>query len=99
MDIRKEFETLQYFFDSYYNQTFFDARLEDKFLEFLNEEPKWVPKALKQEIQKLEQIYNNKDIETWKKIEELVHENSMRYFPYEDGKEFIEIASKLLKNV
>ncbi|EPR27595.1 hypothetical protein I656_02777 [Geobacillus sp. WSUCF1] len=25
MDIRKEFEHLQYFFDSYYNQTFYNA--------------------------------------------------------------------------
>lgn len=47
MDIRKEFENLQYFFDSYYNQTFYDAKLEDKFLELLNDEPKWVSKALK----------------------------------------------------
>lgn len=99
MDIRKEFENLQYFFDSYYNQTFYDAKLEDKFLEFLNDEPKWVSKALKEEIKKLEQIYNNKDINTWAKIEKLIHENSMRYFPYEDGKKFIEIANKFLDNV
>lgn len=99
MNIREEFGNLQYFFDSYYNQTFYDAKLEDKFLEFLHDEPRWVLKALKEEIKKLEQVYNNKDIDTWAKIEELVHENSMRYFPYEDGKEFIEIANKLLKNV
>ena len=48
MNIREEFGNLQYFFDSYYNQTFYDAKLEDKFLEFLHDEPRWVLKALKE---------------------------------------------------
>ncbi|MGG3833963.1 hypothetical protein [Geobacillus thermocatenulatus] len=40
MDIRKEFEHLQYFFDSYYNQTFYNAELEEQLLQFLADEPK-----------------------------------------------------------
>ncbi|WKA45943.1 hypothetical protein QWV57_09440 [Geobacillus zalihae] len=99
MDIRKEFEHLQYFFDSYYNQTFYNAELEEQLLQFLADEPKWVVRALKLEVEKLERIHHRSDTETWAKIEELVHENSMRYFSFEDGKMFIEVASRLLKDV
>ncbi|WP_231578581.1 hypothetical protein [Geobacillus kaustophilus] len=65
-------------------------------MELIRNEPAWLVKALKEEIKRLEQVYHDKDFETWDKIEKLVHENSMRYFPYEDGKEFIDVANKLL---
>ncbi|KAF0995224.1 hypothetical protein [Geobacillus sp. TFV-3] len=99
MDIRKEFEHLQYFFDSYYNQTFYNAELEEQFLQFLANEPEWMVRALKLEVEKLERIYHRHDTETWAKIEELVHENSMRYFSFEDRKKFIKVASRLLKDI
>ncbi|AGE22434.1 hypothetical protein GHH_c19160 [Geobacillus sp. GHH01] len=68
-------------------------------MQFLADEPKWVVRALKLEVEKLERIHHRSDTETWAKIEELVHENSMRYFSFEDGKMFIEVASRLLKDV
>ncbi|WNF23540.1 hypothetical protein [Mesobacillus jeotgali] len=95
MNFKERFYYLRYFFDGYYNQSYED-RLEDRFKDFIDLENEEFHNKLKKEILVLEQIYYQKDLGTWQKIDELVHEDSLRYLHYKDGLEFITIAKKCL---
>jgi hypothetical protein len=95
MNLNERFYYLRYFFDGYYNQSY-DDKLEDRFNDFLDLENEDFHRKLKEEILDLEQVYIQKDLATWQKIDELVHEDSLRYLHYKDGGNFIRTATKCL---
>ncbi|PLR66084.1 MULTISPECIES: hypothetical protein [Bacillaceae] len=95
MNVKASYINLKYFFDCYYNQSYDDS-LDVRFKDFIELENDSLIQKLKGEILQLEQVYIQKDLETWKRIEELVHDDSLRYLPYSFGEEFIRTAKKIL---
>ncbi|MBT2680657.1 hypothetical protein J7E38_16730 [Bacillus sp. ISL-35] len=95
MNLHERFYYLRYFFDGYYNQSY-DDFLEERFHDFLDLENDEFHSRLKKEILDLEQVYLKKDLATWQKIEEFIHEDSLRYLHYKDGLKFIQTAKKCL---
>ncbi|KEZ49544.1 hypothetical protein [Metabacillus indicus] len=95
MNINEEYEWLKFFFDCYYNQSF-EGNLDERFIDILDSEKEWVIEKLRHEILELEKVYTKIDSEKWNEIEALVHENSLRYLPYDFGEEFIRTAKRHL---
>lgn len=95
MNINEEYEWFKFFFDCYYNQSF-DGSLDERFVDILDSEKEWVIQKLRQEILELEKVHVEKDIKKWNEIEILVHDNSLRYLPFDFGEEFIKTAKKHL---
>lgn len=98
IDIERQFKTLKYFVDGYYNQSVDDHEFDDKIREFRDEEPESLINALRAELAELQKLINNGDRETFKKVESLLHDNSLRYIEFEDGQAFINRVLRVLNN-
>lgn len=98
MEIGRKFKTLKYFVDGYYNQSIDDHEFDDMIREFRDEEPESLVNALRAELAELQKLIDNGDRETFKKVEILLHDNSLRYIEFEDGQAFINRVLNVLDN-
>lgn len=75
-----------------YNQSINDNEFDD------DNEPNRLVEALKAELAELQRLIDHDDRETFQEVEQLLHENSMRYIEFEDGQAFVHRVLAILNN-
>lgn len=98
-NLSQEFKILKYFVVGYFNQGYNWGDLEELVDSFISSESPNLVNELKICIERLQELQNNNDRETWKEIEKILYEDSMRYIEFEDGLEFINRIESVLDKI